>query len=271
MIHPTGDLEGAAKVLARGGVVALTGAGISAESGIPTFRDPGGLWERFDPGRFGTWTGIAREAMVRPDHLAGFLAEARRAFGSARPNAAHRALADLERAGVLDAVITQNVDGLHQQAGSRSVVEVHGSMLRRVCLACGRREAVDREAFLEGLDRAILALRTDFIPSFQALLPPCPACGGPSRPDFVAFGEAVQDFDRAMGLAGGCRAMLVVGTSGEVYPAADLPARARAGRATVIQVVTGPTAVRADISLEGPAGEVVPALVRETLARVEPR
>ncbi len=162
-------VERAAAAVARGDVVAFTGAGISAESGIPTFRDPGGLWDRFDPERFGTWEGMAREAMIRPDALADFMAALRRAIGTARPNPAHRAVADLERAGLVTGVITQNVDGLHQEAGSGTVVEIHGSLLERLCLGCGLVDRVDRNELLEGLDHAIRALRTAFVPSFVSL------------------------------------------------------------------------------------------------------
>jgi NAD-dependent SIR2 family protein deacetylase len=128
----TSSVEEAAGVLAGGGVVAFTGAGISAESGIPTFRDPGGMWDRFDPSEFGTWDGLMALAMTRPDALASFLVELRRMFAAAAPGAAHTALAHLEAGGILDAVVTQNVDGLHQAAGSRRVVELHGSFSRTV-------------------------------------------------------------------------------------------------------------------------------------------
>jgi NAD-dependent deacetylase len=248
--------------VARGGVVAFTGAGISAESGIPTFRDPGGLWDRFDPEEFGTWEGLARVAVTRPDALAGFLAELRRALAEARPGPAHVALVRLEDAGLLDAVITQNVDGLHQEAGSRRVVEVHGSFRRRACLACGHREGVDRATLMADLDRAIIGLRAAFVPSLTSILPRCAACGSPARPDFVAFGEAVQGYDEAKDLARAGRVLLVVGTSGEVFPAAGLPAESRATGATIIEVAPSPTFIKADIRLKGEAGTVLPVLAQ---------
>jgi NAD-dependent deacetylase len=260
-------VEEAAVHLAGGGVVAFTGAGISAESGIPTFRDPGGVWERFDPGEFGTWDGLLRLAMSRPDALASFLSELRTALAAARPGAAHRALARLEAEGVLEGVVTQNIDGLHQEAGSTGVVEIHGTFSRSVCIACGNRDSVAREEFLENLDRAVMGLRTAFIASLSALLPHCSNCGGPARPDFVAFGEALQEFDRAESLAVSCRSMLVVGTSGEVFPAAHLPETASRAGATVVEVAVGPTYIEADLRLEGPAGEVLPALVEAVLRR----
>lgn len=256
----------AVRLLAGGGVLAFTGAGISAESGIPTFRDPGGIWDRFDPEEFGTWDGVMRLAMNRPDELAAFLAELRSVIAAARPGPGHVSVARLEEAGLLHGVITQNVDGLHQEAGSSTVVEVHGSFTRVSCLACGHRERVSREAFLEGLDRAILGLRTAFIPSLASLLPRCERCGGPARPDFVAFGEPIHDFERAEELARGCRVMLIVGTHGEVFPAAGLPQTARRAGATLIEVSRGRTFVDVDIRLHGQAGRILPPLVDEAIA-----
>lgn len=258
----------AASLLAGGGVVGFTGAGISQESGIPTFRDPGGIWERFDPGEYGTWEGVMRLAMERPDDLAAFLSELRAAFAAAEPGPAHVALARLERAGLLDAVITQNVDGLHQEAGSERVVEVHGSFSRTLCLACGNRETVSRTEFLAGLDRAVLGLRTAFIPSLASLLPECSRCGGPARPDFVAFGEVPHDMAQAEELARGARVLLVVGTHGEVYPAGVLPDHAREAGATVVEVSRGGTGIRADLRLRGEAGRVLPSLVDDAVARI---
>jgi NAD-dependent deacetylase len=255
------QLEKAVALLRDGGVVAFTGAGISAEAGIPTFRDPGGLWDRFDQSAFGTWDGLARTAVTHPDALADFLAQLRRVIGDARPSDAHAALASLERAGLLDGVVTQNVDGLHQEAGSGRVIELHGSFRRRVCLSCGHRDAVGRDAFLDHLDRAIVGLRSAFVPSLAALLPRCDACGGPARPDFVAFGEAVQGYEQAEELVRGCRVVLVVGTSGEVFPAAHLPEEARTAGATVIEVAAGPTFLQADLRLEGRANAVLPPLL----------
>ena len=252
-------------MLAGGGVVAFTGAGISAESGIPTFRDPGGIWDRFDPSEFGTWDGLMALAMTRPDALASFLVELRRMFAAAAPGAAHTALAHLEAGGILDAVVTQNVDGLHQAAGSRRVVELHGSFSRTVCLMCGGRDDVARDELLANLDRAVVGLRSAFVPSLASLLPRCWRCEGPVRPDFVAFGDTVQDLPEAEDLIRECRVLLVVGTSGEVYPAAALPEGARRSGATVIDVSAGPTDVPSDLRLRGRAGAILPAVVELVL------
>jgi NAD-dependent deacetylase len=242
-------------------VVAFTGAGMSAESGIPTFRDPGGLWDRFDPDEFGTWEGLAGVAVTRPEALAAFLSELRRVMARARPGPGHAALVRLERAGLLDGVITQNVDGLHQEAGNRRVIELHGSFLRRVCMVCGSRATVDREAFLDDLDRAVSGLRSAFVASLASLLPRCGACGGPARPDFVAFGDAVLGFEEAEELVRGCRTLLVIGTSGEVLPAARLPEEGQVAGATVVEVSPEPTFIEADMRVEGVAGPTLPRLV----------
>jgi NAD-dependent protein deacetylase/lipoamidase len=254
------SLEDVAELIAPGGVVALTGAGISAESGIPTFRDPGGLWDRFDPEEFGTWEGLARTALARPDDLARFLSALRQALDRARPGPGHLALAHLEAGGIVERVVTQNVDALHQEAGSHQVVELHGSFRRRACLACGRREGIGRRELLDDLDRAIAGLRSAFVPSLAAVLPRCSACGGPARPDFVAFGEPVQAYEDAERLVRASRVLLVIGTSGEVFPAASLPGEARSAGATVVEVAPGPTQVEADLRLEGQAGAVLTSL-----------
>jgi NAD-dependent deacetylase len=256
----TATVEEAVGLLSDGRVVAFTGAGISAESGIPTFRDSGGLWDRFDPNVFGTWEGLGGLAATRPQALAAFLGELRRVLAEARPGPAHLALAEMEQAGVLDAVVTQNVDGLHQEAGSGHVVEVHGSFLRRACLSCGRRTPISRQALLDDLDRAIVGLRSAFVTGLSAILPTCPACGDVARPDFVAFGEAVQGYEEAERLVLGCRALLVVGTSGEVFPVAGLPGDARKAGAAVVEVAPGETDVEADLLIRGHAGDVLSRL-----------
>ena len=256
------ELARAAELVAAGDVVAFTGAGISAESGIPTFRDPGGLWDRYDPMRFGTFDGIAREAMEHPDELADYLSEMKAAFSQAHPNPGHVALAELESRGLVVGVVTQNVDGLHREAGSATVVEVHGSNRRRVCLSCGNLEEITRGEYVAGMERTIQGLRTAFVPSYQSLMPRCSVCGGPARPDVVGFGEAVKDFGAAERLAERAKVFLVVGTSGEVYPAAALPAYARGCGAVVVEVATGPTLVETDIRLEGEAGRILPEIAR---------
>lgn len=261
----TAGLEEAAGLVAGGSVVVLTGAGMSEEAGIPTFRDPGGVWDRFDPAAFGTWPGLAGLALSRPHEVAEFLAALRRALGDARPGPGHRALVRLEEAGLLRGVVTQNVDGLHQEAGSGRVVEIHGSFLRSRCMACGYTDTVSRSEMCAGLDRAVVGLREAFVPSIESLLPKCSRCGGPARPDYVAFGEELHDFADAEGLTARCKVLLAVGTSGEVYPAASLPSVARAAGAKVVVVAAAPTRIDADVFVRGKAGEVLPVLAESVL------
>ena len=222
-------------------MVALTGSGISAESGVPTFRDAQtGLWSRYDPQELATPEAFARD----PELVWKWYAWRRSLVEGARPNAGHRALADLERRAPAFSLVTQNVDGLHQEAGSAKVVELHGNIRRSRCPA----EAVPVEP--DGTD-----------------LPPplCPNCGSPLRPDVVWFGEAlpVAELEAASEAARSCDVLLSVGTSGLVYPAASLPYEALENGAIVVEVNPEPTplSASADLLLRGRAGEVLPELV----------
>ncbi|MEI6451317.1 MAG: NAD-dependent deacylase [Actinomycetes bacterium] len=239
-------LQTAARALARSRrLVVFTGAGVSKESGIPTFREAEtGLWAQYDPMELAT-----REAYERRPAFVWSWYEHR--FGAAAavtPNPAHTAIAELERLLPQVTVVTQNIDGLHQRAGSSDVIELHGSMFRFKCLS-GQH------------DGFVLA---DF--AGQDEKPPrCPECGELLRPDVVWFGEALPGdaIDRAQALSADCDVMLVVGTSGIVYPAAGLPLLAAEAGATVIDVNPERDALTAaaDIFLQGPGGEVLPELV----------
>jgi NAD-dependent deacetylase len=225
-------------------IAVLTGAGISAESGIPTFREAlTGLWERFDPEELATPGAFARQPAVVWD----WYAERRERVLEARPNPGHLALVEIERRAPEFALFTQNVDGLHQEAGSRTVFELHGNIRRVRC----SREGHVVEAWSKGPDRP----------------PPCPRCAAPLRPDVVWFGELlpVAALEAAWSAAGRCDLFLSVGTSNLVEPAASLPWQARSAGAEVVVInpVTdgqhGGTRVR---HLAGPAGVLLPALVR---------
>ncbi|MFH1059094.1 MAG: NAD-dependent deacylase [Pseudomonadota bacterium] len=222
-------------------VAVLSGAGVSAESGVPTFRGPGGLWEKHRPEDLATPQAFRRD----PALVWRWYHWRRELIAACAPNPAHQALAAYEARRPGFTLITQNVDGLHRLAGSRNLLEIHGSLWRVRCLDCG----VDREE-----------RRLD-LPA-----PPlCPACGGLLRPDVVWFGESLdQDLlDRAWRAAGNCQAMLVVGTSAVVQPAASLALVAKSAGAYVIEVNPDPTpnTGRVDVSLHAPAGEVLPALL----------
>lgn len=220
-------------------VAVLTGAGLSAESGIPTFRGAGGLWKQFRPEDLAT-----PEAFSRDPKLVWEWYDWRRGLiAAAGPNTGHRALADLARRIPVFTLITQNVDGLHQRAGSESPLEIHGSIWKLRCTAC-RREWLDLTVPLE--------------------LPPKCACGAMARPGVVWFGENLPAdiWTAAERAARECDVFLVAGTSAVVYPAASLVPLARAAGARVIEVNTEatPMSTIADCALQGKTGEILPKL-----------
>lgn len=222
-------------------VAVLTGAGISAESGIPTFRGAGGLWRQFRAGDLAT-----PEAFRRDPHLSWEWYDWRRGvLAKAQPNAGHYALAELERRKPQFTLITQNVDGLHRQAGSSAVLEIHGSIWTLRCTCCGR----------EWLDRSVPL----------TLLPRCAICRGLARPGVVWFGENLNPkiWAAAEEAASSSDVFLVVGTSAVVYPAAGLAPLARSARAKVIEVNIEPTPMSGlvDCALTGRAGEILPELI----------
>ncbi|MBI2313411.1 MAG: NAD-dependent deacylase [Betaproteobacteria bacterium] len=223
-------------------VAALTGAGISAESGVPTFRDAQtGLWARYRPEELAT-----PEAFLRDPKLVWEWYEWRRGIvGKARPNPGHVALAEMERHIPHFTLITQNVDGLHREAGSRRVLELHGNIRRTKCF--------DENLVVESW------------PDTGEVPPRCPRCGGLLRPDVVWFGEMLPEADltAAVEAAENCEVFLCVGTSAVVEPAASLPFYALRAGATVVEVNPGKTPLtgRASYSLRGAAGELLPALV----------
>jgi NAD-dependent deacetylase len=227
-------------------VVVLTGAGVSKESGIPTFREAlEGLWAQYDPMEMATQEGFLRNPSLAwqwYDYRFGMVEKA-------SPNPGHLAIARLERKLPQVVVVTQNIDGLHQVAGSTDVVELHGSIRRFKCLR-GPHAGFTRSDFAD-----------------QNEIPPrCPRCGDLLRPDVVWFGELLPAgaLGRAYDLAVTCDAMLVVGTSGAVQPAASLPLIARHSGAVVIDVNPAPDEFVdvADVFLRGPGGVVLPALVK---------
>jgi NAD-dependent deacetylase len=193
--------------------VVLTGAGISAESGIPTFRSKGGLWEKYDPTVYASIEVFRKDPskywQIRGDFI--------RDYDSYEPNAAHRVLVELEQMGIVRRVITQNIDGLHRKAGSRRVVEIHGSLREIICQQC---------------DRTYLA------PNIPGGNPPHCGCGGVLKPNTVLFGEQLppEALEVAIRESSTCRVMLVIGTSAVVYPAAHLPVLAKQKGAKIVEI-----------------------------------
>ncbi len=239
----------AAALRAARAVVALTGAGMSAESGVPTFRGPGGLWRQYRPEDLATPDAFERD----PGLVWEWYRWRRDRIRGAEPNPGHLALARLESrlSGFL--VVTQNVDGLHRRAGSRQVIELHGNLWRARCLrGCGY--VVDQ--FTES------PAEPDEDPR---RVPSCP-CGSMLRPDVVWFGEAldVESLERSFHAASACNVLLVVGTSSLVYPAAALPHAAAGAGALVaeINVDETPLSAHAGIVIRGPSGVVLPEVER---------
>lgn len=234
----------AADILSRARTtIALTGAGISVESGIPPFRGKGGMWEKFDPFEYAHIDSYRKH----PEKVwRVFLMELVRTLNRAEPNSAHAGLARLEALGRLEAVITQNVDGLHQAAGNTQVIEFHGTFARHRCMSC------DNHAETRQLDLSTLPPRCD--------------CGGMFRPECVFFGEQIppESLARSRRLSAQCDAMLVVGTSAYVQPAAMLPDIAKDSGAKIIEINPEPTPYTrhiTDIFLKGAAGRILPELV----------
>jgi NAD-dependent deacetylase len=221
--------------------LALTGAGISVESGIPDFRSAGGLWSKFDPAEYATITAFRAD----PEKVWNMLREMGEVVAQARPNKAHVGLGELEKLGLLHYIITQNIDNLHQAGGSKNVIEYHGNSSTLSCLWCGRNYRTEEK---------------------RDELPPRCDCKKILKPDVVFFGEAIpQDaLNRSFRLASSAQALMVIGTSAVVSPANTIPSIAKQNGAKIIEINkerTHLTDGMTDIFLEGSAGVIVSALV----------
>jgi NAD-dependent deacetylase len=243
----TGEVERLAELLGRSRrAVALTGAGVSVPSGIPDFRTPEtGLWAKVDPMEVAHISVFERD----PERFWSYYRPRFQALGDKEPNRAHEALAELERRGLIEGVITQNIDRLHQAAGSENVIEVHGSIETSSCLECGA-------AF--GLDAV-----DDLFDERGVTI--CTACGGAVKPDVVLFGEMlpVEAIERATELAEGADLMLCVGSSLAVHPVAGLPGLTleRGGSVAIVTKGATPYDRDAELKLEGEVDEELAALV----------
>ncbi|GAB6947291.1 NAD-dependent protein deacetylase [Vulcanisaeta sp. JCM 16161] len=245
------DIKKAADILINARhAIAFTGAGISTESGIPDFRGPQGLWRQYSPE-----IATIDYFLQHPKDFWLFYRMRMSTLFTAKPNRAHHAVAELERLGIIKAVITQNVDGLHQAAGSKNVIELHGTMKRAVCIACGR--TYPMEVVIRKID--------------SGQIPPlCDECGGILKPDTVLFGEPVKDFDRARELALMSDAVLVIGSSLSVYPAAYIPIFVKEMGGKVIIINMEPTELDyiADVIIQCKAGDAMTLLLKEIKDRL---
>ncbi len=224
--------------------LALTGAGISVESGIPDFRSAGGLWSRFDPEEYATITAFREN----PEKIWNMLREMEELVEQAKPNDAHLGMGELESMGFLHCIITQNIDNLHQAGGAKNVIEYHGNSSSLSCLWCGNRYSVEEK-------------RGEYPPKCQ--------CLKILKPDVIFFGEAipVDALNRSFQLAGAAQALMVVGTSAAVSPANTIPVVAKQNGAKIIEINKERTHLTdsvTDVFLQGGAGEIIKALVAET-------
>jgi len=274
-------IERLAELVGQGGVLVLSGAGLSTESGIPDYRGPTGGMRRGTPMTYQTFVGdpLARRRYWARSHL-GWQMIAR-----AQPNAGHRAVAELERHGLLAGILTQNVDGLHQAAGARSVVELHGNLARVVCLGCGQLSS--REQLAERLRRAnphfaarVAAVNPDGdadldeeeLAGFRTV--DCLGCGGIVKPDVVFFGEMVprERVQRSFALVERSRLVLVLGSSLTVMSGRRFVLRAAKLGIPVVIVNQGPTRgdQYATLTIDAPLGSVLPAVVGLLDGRKQP-
>lgn len=223
-------------------VIAFTGAGISAESGIPPFRGENGIWNKYDP------------KVLEINYFHQYPLESWKAvreifyqfFENIAPNPAHYQLAEWEKQGIVSSIITQNIDNLHQKSGSNKVIEFHGTSARLICTGCSLLFDTQKISLLE-------------------LPPSCPSCKALLKPDFIFFGEGIptKAYDKSLSLSQQCAVMLIIGTSGEVAPANQLPWIAKNKHATIIEINAEPslyTPEITDLFIQGKAGEILPLI-----------
>ena len=236
----------AAAIRDAGTVVASTGAGISTESGIPDFRSEGGIWDTYPPEEYASIQAFTAD----PAKVWGMWRELGQQLDGCKPNPGHKALVRLEEAGHLAAVITQNVDNLHQEAGSHCVIEYHGNSRHVRCMTCGHTQPINPEIYASGT--------------------PFCVCGGVFKPDVVMFGEMIppKAMLQAEAFARSADTVIIVGTSAQVYPAAELPYTAKKRGAFIIEANLEETDFTRDITdvfLQGKAGETLPKLAEAVL------
>lgn len=219
--------------------VALTGAGISVESGIPAFRSKDGLWVKYDPYIYASIDTFHKD----PSKYWTIRGEFIRNYDSYQPNKGHLALMELEKLGILRSVITQNIDGLHRKAGSVNVIEIHGSLREIHCVKCGKEYIA---------------------PNVPEANPPYCACGGALKPDTVLFGESLPEdaLLNAQYESETCSVMLLIGTSSVVYPAASLPYAAQRNNARIIEINIERSFQSADLYIEEKAGTAIPEILK---------
>jgi len=254
------------QLLKKGNTVALTGAGISEESGIPTFRGENGLWAKYDPEIYADPAGLLSLFKKDSRKIAVFLEDLYATLFKASPNPGHLALAGLEKNKILNGVITQNIDNLHQDAGSKNVWELHGNAFRIRCADCGKKKILKREELSRLIeDLKISRSRQKMLKVFSRLFPRC-ICKGRFRIDIVLFTELLPPgiLEEAYRQIEKSSLLMLIGTSGAVYPAASLPifAKERGVKILEINSATSNLSIISDYQIIGKAGEILPHLVK---------
>ncbi len=241
-------------------VVAFTGAGISTESGIPQFRGKEGLWEKYSPEVYGTFPGIILQFLISPSKVVQFIYDFTYPILNAKPNISHIALSQLEKKGYLKSIITQNIDNLHQEAGSKNVIELHGNIYKWRCKKCKKKELIEKTKLIEFVyeiekikgKRNLIKYISNFIKC---------DCGGRKRPEIVFFGELLpeNEFQKAEIEAKKSDLFLIIGTSGLVRPASNLPYIAKENRAKIIEINTEKSYFESisDLTFYKPSGEIL--------------
>ncbi len=235
-------IEKAADIIVNSGfTIALTGAGISVESGIPDFRSAEGLWSKYDPAEYATLSTF----MVNPGKVWELMKEMEKLLGKAKPNAAHVAMGELEKTGYLHYIITQNIDNLHQEGGAKNVIEYHGTWKTLSCIWCGKKYTYEEK---------------------RDQYPPQCECKRILKPDIVFFGESIPQDAMVLSyrLASKAKALIIVGTSAVVSPANTIPAIAKENGAYLIEINKEPTCLTdnvTDVFLQGSAGEIMSELL----------
>jgi NAD-dependent deacetylase len=252
------------KSFKRGHVICLSGAGISYESGIPTFRGQGGLWEKYDPALYAHLEGLTQLFKTNPIKVIDFIIDFYSVILKAYPNPAHRALAILEKENILTSTITQNIDGLHQEAGSRNVIELHGNAFRIRCNCAPDKTRVlakDEIKEMIGLLKNHKNSRIKILRVLSRYFPRCLNCGCRYRIDIVLFGEMLpqDELSRAYKELNNCHVLLIIGSSLVVYPAAGLPLYAKVRGAQLIEINNEPSGLSdlCDYRILGQAGEIL--------------
>ncbi len=226
--------------LKREKICVLTGAGISQESGVPTFRGKGGLWEKYDPQIYATMPQSLFTFLHSPQKIAEFALDFYRVLLNSKPNFAHIFIAELERRGLVEGIITQNIDNLHQKAGSKKVCEVHGNAYEFFCVRCRCKEKKKEEDIKEFLERMknIKNKRFKLINEFIRFMGKCKNCHQRLRPNVVFFGESLpqKEIETALFWLRNTRTLLVIGTSGVVFPVANFPYYAKKAGSFIIEI-----------------------------------